>query len=109
MKRAFETFATRATCLAGSPWAFGAALTTVLAWAALGPQFGWSDTHSLTINTITTIVTFLVVFLIQHTQNREAQATQAKLDEVLKALNGAHKQLIRVEERTEQEIEELRP
>jgi low affinity Fe/Cu permease len=88
------------------------AATVVMAWAASGPLFGFSDTWQLVINTGTTVVTFLMVFLIQHTQNRDTQAIQVKLDELIRATRGAHNRLIALEEQGEEALagarEELR-
>jgi low affinity Fe/Cu permease len=88
------------------------AATVVVAWAASGPLFGFSDTWQLVINTGTTVVTFLMVFLIQHTQNRDTQAIQVKLDELIRATRGAHNRLIALEEQGEEALagarEELR-
>ena len=81
----FGRFSKAAARLAGRPSAFGAAVGVVVLWAATGPLFGFSDTWQLVINTSTTIVTFLMVFLIQHTQNRDTEALQIKLDELIRA------------------------
>lgn len=89
MSRWFGRFATAASAAAGHPVVFALALALVLGWAAAGPWFGWSDSHSLFINTATTICTYLLAFLIQHSQNADTQALQKKLDEVIKALPGA--------------------
>lgn len=83
---AFDRLARKTAAGVGHPVAFLAAIALVLGWAATGPVFGWSDSHSLFINTATTIVTFLVVFLIQASQNRDSAALQAKLDELIRAL-----------------------
>ena len=91
----------------GSPLAFGLALATVLVWAITGPLFGFSDTWQLVINTGTTIVTFLMVFLIQNTQNRDGQAIQVKLDELIRCTNGAHNALLSLEELEEDELNEI--
>jgi low affinity Fe/Cu permease len=92
----------------GSPGAFGIALITVVAWAASGPLFGFTDTWQLIINTGTTIATFLMVFLIQNTQNRDAQALQVKLDELIRCTSGAHVALLDLEELEQHELEEIR-
>jgi low affinity Fe/Cu permease len=92
---------------AGSSWGFGLALGTVLAWAATGPLFGWSDTWQLVINTGTTIVTFLMVFLIQRTQNKDGMAIQLKLNELVAAVEGASNRLIDIESLSEKELEVL--
>ena len=92
----------------GSHWAFVGALLVVGIWAVTGPLFGWSDTWQLVINTGTTIVTFLMVFLIQNTQNRDAEALHLKLDEVIRALSGARNRLIDLEEGSDEELEKLR-
>ena len=91
----------------GSSWAFMAAVAVVLAWAATGPLFGFSDTWQLVINTGTTIVTFLMVFLIQNAQNRDAKALHLKLDELIHAVKEARNELIDVEDLTDEEIERL--
>ncbi len=100
----FARLAQAASCEAGRPWAFAAALAVVLLWAASGPLFGFSDTWQLVINTGTTIVTFLMVFLIQHAQNHDTQAIQVKLDELIRATQGAHNRLIALEEKGEEAL-----
>lgn len=92
---------------AGSSWGFGTALATVLVWAATGPIFGWSDTWQLVINTGTTIVTFLMVFLIQRTQNKDGLAIQLKLNELVAAMEGASNRLIDIESLSEKELKVL--
>lgn len=108
----FARLAQQASCQAGRPWAFVAALGIVLLWAATGPIFRYSDTWQLVINTGTTVITFLMVFLIQHAQNRDTQAIQVKLDELIRATQGAHNRLIALEEKGEEALaaarEELR-
>ena len=91
----------------GSPAAFMLAVATILAWAALGPTFAYSDTWQLAINTGTTIVTFLMVFLIQATQNRDAKAIHLKLDELIRGLQGARNHLVDLEHLTDVELDEL--
>jgi len=108
MDRLFTAFAARIASLVGQPAAFVAALALVLAWAVTGPAFGFSDTWQLVINTGTTIVTFLMVFLIQNSQNRDAAAMQAKLDELLRAVRNARGQFIGIEHLTDRQIEEIR-
>src|SRR5262245_44368015 len=102
---AFERFAGKASSASGSFWAFGAAAIGVGVWAATGPLFDFSSGWQLVINTGTTIVTFLMVFLIQHTQNKETRALQLKLNELLAAVEGASNRLIDVEDLTDREIE----
>ncbi len=97
-------FASRAT---GSVWAFSGALLVIGAWAVTGPLFGFSDAWQLVINTSTTIVTFLMVFIIQHAQNREMHAVQLKLNELVAAMKGASNRLIDVEDLSEGELEHL--
>jgi len=92
----------------GSPPAFGIAVGVVIVWAVTGPIFGFSDTWQLVINTGTTIATFLMVFLIQNTQNRDAQALQVKLDELIRCTAGAHVALLDLEELEEEELAEIR-
>jgi low affinity Fe/Cu permease len=93
---------------AGSSWGFGVALLTVVTWAVTGPLFQWSDTWQLVINTGTTIVTFLMVFLIQRTQNKDGLAIQLKLNELVAAMQGASNRLIDVEDLSEPELKALR-
>lgn len=91
----------------GHPLAFALALSSILVWAACGPLFGFSDTWQLVINTSTTIVTFLMVFLIQNTQNRDTKALQLKLDELIRASAKARNKLIDLEDLSDEEMEEL--
>jgi len=91
----------------GSPWAFLMAVLVILVWAVLGPAFHYSDTWQLSINTATTIVTFLMVFLIQNTQNRDTRAMHLKLDELLRGLKGARTSLVGLEELSDEELERL--
>jgi low affinity Fe/Cu permease len=93
---------------AGSPFIFAVAAGIVVAWGLSGPLFGFSDTWQLVINTGTTIVTFLMVFLIQNTQNREGKAVQIKLDELIRALKGAHNSLLDLEELSDEQLERIR-
>jgi low affinity Fe/Cu permease len=92
----------------GHPLAFITACTIIVVWVVTGPIFAWSDTWQLVINTGTTIVTFLMVFLIQNTQNRDSHAVQLKLDELIRAVEGAHNALLDIEELTEEELMALR-
>ncbi len=107
VSRTLERFSRRVTGWCGTSWAFGAAVGIVLLWLATGPVFGWSDTWQLVINTGTTIVTFLMVFLIQRSQNKEGRALQLKLDELIAAVEGASGRLLDVEDLSEQEIDTL--
>jgi len=102
-----EKLSLAATRWAGSSWAFGVATGVILAWALTGPIFGYSDTWQLVINTGTTIVTFLMVFLIQRAQNKESKAIHLKLNELVAATQGASNHLIDVENLTEEELEAL--
>jgi low affinity Fe/Cu permease len=104
----FTTCATRIATAAGQPLTFTLALLVILVWAVTGPVFNYSDTWQLIINTGTTIVTFLMVFLIQNSQNRDAAAMQAKLDEVIRAVDAAREQFIGIEHLTDKQIEEIR-
>jgi low affinity Fe/Cu permease len=103
----FRRFAQWTADTVGSPWAFLIAVATVVAWAVTGPLFGFSDTWQLVINTATTIVTFLMVFLIQHTQNRDAKAIHLKLDELLRGVQGARTALVDLENLSDDELERL--
>jgi low affinity Fe/Cu permease len=103
----FADFAKRCSNAVGSPPMFIAAVVVVLTWGLTGPMFHFSDTWQLIINTGTTIVTFLMVFLIQSTQNRDAKAIHFKLDELIHAVHGAHEELIDVEDLTDEELEQL--
>ncbi len=104
----FARFARWTARAAGRPASFAAAVAVVVLWLATGPLFHFSDTWQLVINTGTTIVTFLMVFLIQSTQNRDAQAVQIKLDELIRAVEGAHNALLDLEELTEEDLDRLR-
>ena len=103
----FRRFARGAAHVMGSPWAFLIAAGTVIVWWLLGPLFGYSDSWQLFINTGTTIVTFLMVFLIQNTQNRDARVTQLKLDELIRAVVTARTKLVAMEEMSDEELEHL--
>lgn len=102
-----ERVSTAATKWTGSSWAFALAVLVIVAWAVTGPFCGYSDTWQLTINTGTTIVTFLMVFLIQRGQNKESMAVQLKLNELVAAVQGASNRLINVEDLTEDEVRVL--
>ena len=101
----FRRFAQATSHAVGKPWAFAIALAVIVGWLVTGPIFGFSNTWQLIINTGTTIVTFLMVFVIQATQNRDAAAIHVKLDELLRAVRGAREELEDVEEATEEELE----
>jgi low affinity Fe/Cu permease len=108
MKSMFRKFAATIATSAGSPWAFLLAFLVIVVWAITGPIFNFSDTWQLVINTGTTIVTFLMVFLIQNTQNRDAVAIQLKLDELLRAVEGARTSLVDLEDLSDEEILRLK-
>ena len=104
---AFRVFARRSAIMLGSAWAFAAAVLAILVWILTGPTFHFSDTWQLIINTATTIITFLMVFLIQNTQNRDAKAMHLKLDEMIRALKGARNQLVDLEDLSDEDLKKL--
>ena len=104
----FDRFAKWASRASGHPTTFAAAVLILLVWAASGPIFGFDNTWQLAINTGTTIVTFLMVFLIQNTQNRDGAAVQLKLDELIRVIDGAHNGFLDLEELSDQELARIR-
>ena len=108
MRKFFNRFATKTSTAAGQPVTFVIGVLIILVWGVTGPMFHYSDTWQLIINTGTTIVTFLMVFLIQNSQNRDGAAMQAKLDELLRAVDKAREQFIGIEHLTDQQIELVR-
>jgi low affinity Fe/Cu permease len=107
MNELFRKFAHKTSQAVGTSWAFIIAVLIIVVWAATGPIFHYSDTWQLVINTGTTIITFLMVFLIQNTQNRDAKAIHLKLDELLKGVKGARTQLVDLEDLSDEELEAL--
>jgi low affinity Fe/Cu permease len=107
-KSLFSRFAKKTARASGRPGTFGLAVLIILVWAITGPMFHYSDTWQLVINTSTTIITFLMVFLIQCTQNRDAEAVQVKLDELIRAIDGAHNALLDLEELEEDDLDGIR-
>jgi len=107
MRDAFRVFARHTSAILGSAWAFCGAILIIVVWALTGPTFHFSDTWQLIINTGTTIVTFLMVFLIQNTQNRDAKAFHLKLDELIRAVKGARNKLVDLEELSDDELNNL--
>src|SRR5437588_10951204 len=104
---AFRVFARRSSIILGSAWSFAGAVLVILVWLLTGPTFHFSDTWQLIINTGTTIITFLMVFLIQNTQNRDAKATQLKLDEIIRAVRGARNELVNLENLSDEDLKTL--
>lgn len=103
----FAQAATKSAAWVGSPWAFALAVITITGWGMSGPHFHYSDTWQLVVNTGTTIITFLIVFLIQNTQNRDARAIHLKLDEVIRSIHAAHNELIDIEKLSDAELDSL--
>ena len=107
MHEQFRKFARRSAEIVGSAELFLAACVVIVLWGALGPRFAYSDTWQLVINTTTTIITFLMVFMIQNSQNGDARAIQLKLDELIRAVKGARTGMVRLEEMTDEELRAL--
>jgi len=107
IRDAFGVFARKTSTILGSAWAFVIAILIIVIWAMTGPAFGYSDTWQLIINTGTTIVTFLMVFLIQNTQNRDAKAVHLKLDELIRALGPARNKLVDLEKLSDDDLKSL--
>lgn len=107
MNEFFHKFAHKTSIIVGSPWAFLIAVLVIIIWAATGYLFHYSDTWQLVINTGTTIITFMMVFLIQNTQNRDTQALQLKLDELIKATKGARNTMIDLDKLSDKQLETL--
>jgi low affinity Fe/Cu permease len=107
MNELFRKFSSKTSELVGSSWAFMMAVLIIVVWAVTGPMFGYSDTWQLVINTGTTIITFLMVFLIQNTQNRDAKAIHLKLDELIKATEGARNHMMDLDKLSDQQLKQL--
>ncbi|RVT99057.1 low affinity iron permease family protein [Rhodovarius crocodyli] len=107
-ERIFTSIARGAARQAGRPWAFMLAMATIVVWGITGPIFGYSDTWQLVINTGTTIITFLMVFLIQNAQNRDTEALHIKLDELIRATNRARNSFMSLEDLSENELAQIR-
>ena len=107
MREQFHQFSQKISAIVGSAWAFLIAITIIFLWLITGPIFHFSDTWQLFINTGTTVITFLMVFLIQNTQNRDAKAIHLKLDELLRAMKGARTALVDLESMTDEELDRL--
>src|SRR5262245_58582573 len=107
VRDAFRSFAHRSSNLLGSAWAFCGAVLVIVLWLVTGPAFHFSDTWQLIINTATTVITFLMVFLIQNTQNRDAKAVHLKLDELIRAVKGARNQLVDLENLSDDDLKKL--
>jgi low affinity Fe/Cu permease len=104
---AFRVFARKSSVILGNAWVFAVAILIVMAWVLTGPRFHYSDTWQLIINTGTTIVTFLMVFLIQNTQNRDAKSVHLKLDEIIRAVKGARNKLVSLQESSDEDLSKL--
>jgi low affinity Fe/Cu permease len=107
MGKEFQALATSVSAWVGSKWAFSAALFVIAGWAITGPYFHYSDTWQLVVNTVTTIITFLMVFLIQNTQKRDARAIHLKLDEIIRSIRHAHNEMIDIGKLSDEELKTL--
>lgn len=107
VRDAFRVFAHNCSTILGSAWVFAIAVLVIMIWGATGPAFHFSNTWQLIINTGTTIVTFLMVFLIQNTQNRDAKAVHLKLDEIIRAIKGARNEMVDLEELSDEDLKKL--
>jgi low affinity Fe/Cu permease len=107
VRDAFRVFARNSSTILGSAWAFAIAVLIIIIWGVTGPAFHFSNTWQLIINTGTTIVTFLMVFLIQNTQNRDAKAVHLKLDEIIRSIKGARNEMVDLEELSDEDLKKL--
>lgn len=107
MNEHFRQYAEKISHAVGTPWAFMVAAMTIVVWAVLGPTFGYSDTWQLIINTGTTVITFLMVFLIQNTQNREARLIRLKLDELIRGVGGARTSFVKLDTMSDAELDDI--